>query len=80
VSDAASRPRLAWVLASRAISLREILGAEPGLASLADQIGLGLAEEMGITLVPGGLTAEEETLAAGFARTKYGAAGWNEMR
>jgi lipoate-protein ligase A len=80
VSDAASRPRLARVLASRAISLREILGAEPDLASLADQIGLGLAEEMGITLVPGGLTAEEETLAAGFARTKYGAAGWNEMR
>ncbi|MGE5559798.1 MAG: biotin/lipoate A/B protein ligase family protein [Chloroflexota bacterium] len=80
VRDEESRPRLARVLESRAISLRHVLGHEPEWGALADAIAAGVAAEMDLELVPGALTAEEGELARELARDKYGTAAWNEMR
>lgn len=80
VRDEESRPRLARVLESRAISLRHVLGREPEWGPLAEAVAAGLATEMDLDLEPGELTAAERGLAARLAEEKYGSASWNEMR
>lgn len=78
VGDPASRPRLARILATKAISLREILGSEPDWAALAIDIAAGMAEALDIELVSGELTPAETAVAAELAETKYGTAAWTE--
>jgi lipoate-protein ligase A len=50
--------------ARRIVTLKELLGAAPGMGALQDALLAGFAERLGIAPVRGEITAEEEALAA----------------
>lgn len=50
--------------ASRVVTLKELLGTAPDIATLQDALLAGFAERLGIEPVRGAITAEEEALAA----------------
>ncbi|MDA8335800.1 MAG: biotin/lipoate A/B protein ligase family protein [Peptococcaceae bacterium] len=60
----------------RVTSLREILGFIPPYGDLVGAFAQGFATALGVALVPGDLTGEEESLAARLAG-KYGGDEWN---
>jgi len=60
----------------RVTSLREVLGYPPSPVDVTQALAEGFARALDISLVPGGLTGEEESLAADLA-AKYREADWN---
>jgi lipoate-protein ligase A len=50
--------------AQRVVTLKELLGAAPPLEAVRDALLAGFAERLGISPVPGAITAHEESLAA----------------
>jgi lipoate-protein ligase A len=58
--------------AQRVVTLKELLGAAPSLESIRESLLAGFAERLGITLVPGKITAREESLAAQYHDEEIG--------
>jgi len=58
--------------AQRVVTLKELLGAAPSLESIRESLLAGFAERLGITLVPGKITASEESLAAQYHDEEIG--------
>jgi lipoate-protein ligase A len=50
--------------AQRVVTLTELLGREPDIGTIQEALLAGFAERLGITPVPGAITAQEEALAA----------------
>lgn len=58
--------------AQRVVTLKELLGAAPSLESIQKALLAGFAERLGITTVPGEITAHEESLAAQYYDEEIG--------
>lgn len=78
------RERLRASFADKAVAINDLmraLGRPPvTLAEAEAAFEAGIAEGMGIRLVPGELTPEEEELARQLAEEKYGSRDWNFRR
>lgn len=71
---------VAALLASRAISVQEILGREVSWDSVRQTMTIAFATALGLTLEPGRLSAQEQAAAEELVRTKYGCDSWNLLR
>lgn len=58
--------------AQRIVTLKELLGAAPSIESIEEALLAGFAERLGITPVPGEITAFEEALAAKYHDEEIG--------
>lgn len=67
-------------LGQRMIGLDEVLGAEPSFDVVAHALVAGVEATCGVTLVPGTLTAAEETRAAELVTEKYDNPAWTMRR
>jgi lipoate-protein ligase A len=78
------RDRLRSSFAGKAVAINDLLRQlgrnEVELPAAEEAFGLGIAESMGIELVPSELTGDERELADELVRDKYGNADWNMRR
>jgi lipoate---protein ligase len=58
--------------AQRVVTLKELLGTAPGIATLQDALLAGFADRLGIEPVRGAITTEEEALAAKYYDEEIG--------
>ncbi len=58
--------------AQRVVTLKELLGAAPGIGDIQDALLAGFAERLGIAPEKGAITAEEEALAARYHDEEIG--------
>jgi lipoyl(octanoyl) transferase len=63
-------------LRARACTLEEALGRRVPFAEAARSLAEGFAEALGVTLIPGGITAEEEAQANALYHTRYATGEW----
>jgi lipoate-protein ligase A len=61
-------------------SLEELRGCRPSHATVVDALAEGFCRGWGVSFEPGGLTEEEETLAAELEECKYRSHAWNGRR
>jgi lipoate-protein ligase A len=78
--DAEAAMRLGRVLSARAIDLEEALGRVPEPQEVEEALRVGFEKGLGIELVYGELTREEEELSLRLEAKKYGNLAWNEAR
>jgi lipoate-protein ligase A len=64
VPEAETAKRALDSAAQRVVTLKELLGAAPSIATVKEALLAGFAERLGIAPVAGAITAEEEALAA----------------
>ena len=64
VPEAKLAKRALDAAAQRVVTLKELLGAAPGIDAIQEALLTGFAERLGITPVRGDITADEEALAA----------------
>ena len=72
VAEAKLAKRALDSAAQRVVTLQELLGAAPAIADVQQALLDGFAERLGITPVPGTLTAHEEALAARYHDEEIG--------
>ncbi|MDR7868039.1 MAG: lipoate--protein ligase family protein [Sporomusaceae bacterium] len=75
-----ARAATADMLARRAVALEEVLGRSPAWGELTAALTAGFAAALEDEFMPGGLTADEEAVAARLAAEKYGQDSWNLLR
>lgn len=73
----AERTDLGGDLEAKATSLEAVAGRRIAFAEVAEALKAGFEDALGIRLVPGALSKEEEELADRLFRDKYSAAEWN---
>lgn len=75
-----SQKSVAEMLATRAVSVREILGREVAWQSAYQAMAEAFGAALGIELEPGQLSEQEQTAAAELAAMKYRRDSWNMLR
>ncbi|MHB0886686.1 MAG: lipoate--protein ligase family protein [Bacillota bacterium] len=71
------RDRVRETLVGKAGGIDEAAGRRIAPAELAEAMASGFTKELGLILVPGELTPEEQRLADELERTKYSQTSWN---
>ena len=61
-------------------TLAEVLGRAPGFDAVVEALAAGLAEALGVPLVPGGLSPDESALTDALVASKYGTDGLDRRR
>jgi lipoate-protein ligase A len=77
-ADDAERAILRESLADHAVTVAQVLGREVSFDEATEAMAAGMAEGLGIALLPGELSAAERESAAGLAREKYGHPSWTD--
>ena len=57
-------------------TLAEVLGRRPGFDRVVEALTAGLAEALGVPLVPAGLSADESAMVDALVAEKYGTEAW----
>jgi lipoyl(octanoyl) transferase len=60
-------------------TLAQVLGRRPGFDRVVEALTAGLAEALGMPLVPGGLSADESALVDALVAEKYGTEAWTAL-
>jgi lipoate-protein ligase A len=60
-------------------TLTDILGRSPGFDAVATALGDGLAEALGVRLVPGELSESDWASVEALVTRKYGTESWTEL-
>lgn len=60
-------------------TLAQVLGRRPGFDRVVEALSAGLAEALGMPLVPGGLSADESALVDALVAEKYGTEAWTAL-
>jgi len=80
LDDEMGRETLRAALRQRASTVAEVLGREVSFAAAAEALAVGFAAALNLVLIPGPLTAWEQTCAAELCKTKYATAAWTQRR
>lgn len=80
MSSAEKREETTQMLKGRATSIEEVLGRTVSWQEVYEPMPEAFATALGITLVSGELTAEEQVTSAELAATKYSQDYWNKLR
>lgn len=80
LSSIEKRQEITQMLKRRAISMEEVLGRSVTWEEVYRPMPAAFASALGITLIKGELTAEEELVSTELARTKYSQDSWNQLR
>ena len=74
------REKITALLGQRATSMEEILGRRVNYAELGSILLPAFSQALGVTFVPGELTAYEQDTSRQLAAEKYSQRSWNELR